>query len=76
VEKQFQDLRSFIQLSSSCQKPDTKAIEALLSPLLADIEAISHAQEAGRRDRDWFAHLSFIGAAGPTIGWVVQVCNF
>jgi len=75
VEKQFRDLRKFIQLSSSCQKPDKKAVDALLPPLLADIEAISRAKEAGRRDRDWFAHLSFIGEAGPTIGWVVQARN-
>jgi adenylyl cyclase-associated protein len=76
VEKQFQDLREFIRLSSSCQKPDTKTIESILSPLLADIEAISRAKEAGRKDRDWYAHLSFIGETGPAVGWVVQVCCF
>ncbi|KAF8232305.1 cyclase-associated protein [Tricholoma matsutake] len=72
VEKQFQNLREFIQLSSSCQKPNAKTNEALLSPLLADIEGISRAKEAGRKDRDWFTHLSFIGESGPAVGWVVQ----
>ncbi|RDB24285.1 Adenylyl cyclase-associated protein [Hypsizygus marmoreus] len=72
IEKQFRDLRGFIRLSSSCQKPDQKTIESLLTPLQADIEVISRAKEANRKDRDWFTHISFLSEAGPSIGWVVN----
>jgi adenylyl cyclase-associated protein len=73
VEKQFKELRGFINLSSSCQKPEQKTIENLLTPLHGSIEAISRAKEANRRDRDWFTHLSFIGEAAASVGWVVTV---
>ncbi|GLB35392.1 putative cyclase-associated protein [Lyophyllum shimeji] len=72
VEKQFKDLRDLIHLSASCQKPDQKTIENLLTPLQNGIEVITRAKEANRKERDWFTHISFLGEAGPHVGWVVN----
>ncbi|KAF8061566.1 adenylate cyclase associated N terminal-domain-containing protein [Lyophyllum atratum] len=71
IDKQFKDLRGFIHLSATCQKPDQKTIESLLTPLQAGIEVITRAKEANRKERDWFTHISFLGEAGPHVGWVV-----
>ena len=60
-------------MAGSCQKPDQKTVDGLLSPLQASIEAISRAKEANRRDRDWLNHLTLIGEGGPSVGWVVSV---
>ncbi|KAF8894701.1 cyclase-associated protein [Infundibulicybe gibba] len=72
VEKQYKDLRAFLRLVGLCQQPDPKALEELLTPLQADIEAISRAKEANRKERDWFTHLTFIGEGAPSVGWVVS----
>jgi len=65
-------LREFIHLSATCQKPDQKTIESLLTPLQAGIEVITRAKEANRKERDWFTHISFLGEAGPHVGWVIN----
>ncbi|KAF5386785.1 hypothetical protein D9615_001875 [Tricholomella constricta] len=72
IEKQFKDLRGFIHLSATCQKPDQKVIESLLTPLQAGIEVIMSAKEANRKERDWFTHITFLGEAGTHVGWVVS----
>ncbi|KAG6831195.1 hypothetical protein H0H92_012335 [Tricholoma furcatifolium] len=72
IENQFKDLRGFIHLSSSCQKPDQKAIEGLLTPLQAGIEVITRAKETNRKERDWFGHIAFLSEAGPHVGWVIS----
>lgn len=72
VEKEYHTLRAFLLVAGSCQKPDQKTVDGLLSPLQASIEAISRAKEANRRDRDWFNHLTLIGEGAPSVGWVVS----
>jgi adenylyl cyclase-associated protein len=74
VEKEFTDLRAFLHMAATCQKPDQKTIESLLGPLQADIEAITRSKEANRKDRDWFTHLTTVGEGSPCVGWVVSVC--
>ncbi|KAG6845183.1 hypothetical protein H0H87_012740 [Tephrocybe sp. NHM501043] len=72
IEKQFQDLRSLIHLSATCQQPDQKTIESLLTPLQAGIEVIMRAKETNRKERDWFGHITFLTEVGPHVGWVVS----
>ncbi|GBE82618.1 Adenylyl cyclase-associated protein [Sparassis crispa] len=70
LEKEFADLRDLLLVAASCKKPDQKAFETLLAPLQKDIEAISRAKEANRKDRDWFTHLSTVAEGAPCVGWV------
>ncbi|KAH9842539.1 cyclase-associated protein [Rhodofomes roseus] len=70
VEKEFQDLRALLLLAANCKKPDQKAFEAFLVPLQKDIEAITRAKEANRKDRDWLNHLSTVAEGGTCVGWV------
>lgn len=73
VEKEFQDLRALLLLAANCKKPDQKAFEALLAPLQKDIENITRAKEANRKDRDWLNHLSAVAEGGTCVGWVTVV---
>ncbi|OBZ75884.1 Adenylyl cyclase-associated protein [Grifola frondosa] len=70
VNQEFRDLRSLLLIAASCNKPDQAGLEKLLAPLQKDIEAISRAKEANRKDRDWFSHLSTIAEGGTCVGWV------
>ncbi|KAJ8509525.1 hypothetical protein ONZ45_g8310 [Pleurotus djamor] len=70
VEKQFQNLRSLLLMAASCQKPDAKIWGEVLSPLQADIEAITRLKEANRKDRTWFTHMSTVSEGAPCVGWV------
>ncbi|EPT06234.1 hypothetical protein FOMPIDRAFT_1110430 [Fomitopsis schrenkii] len=70
IEKEFQDLRSLLLLAANCKRPDQKAFEALLAPLQKDIETITRAKEANRKDRDWLNHLSAVAEGGTCVGWV------
>jgi adenylyl cyclase-associated protein len=62
-----------LKVAASCQKPDQKTLEGLLSPFPQSMEAISRAKEANRRDRDWHSHLTVVAEGAPVIGWVVNV---
>ncbi|KAH9932144.1 cyclase-associated protein [Amylocystis lapponica] len=70
LEKEYLDLREVLLVAAACKKPDQKGFEKLLAPLQKDIEAISRAKEANRKDRDWFNHLSTIAEGGTCVGWV------
>ena len=41
--------------------------------MLKDIEAITRAKEANRKDREWFNHLSTIAEGAGCVGWVTIV---
>ncbi|KAJ7632469.1 adenylate cyclase associated N terminal-domain-containing protein [Roridomyces roridus] len=71
-EKQFQGLRSFLLLSGSCQQPDKEGLDKLLVPIQADIEAITRCKDGGRRDREWFQHISIVGDGGLSVAWIVN----
>ena len=73
MQKQFDILGDFLKVAASCQKPDQKTLEGLLSPFPQSMEAISRAKEANRRDRDWYSHLTVVAEGAPVIGWVVNV---
>lgn len=73
LEKQFEGLRSFLLLSGSCQQPDKEALEKLLVPIQANIEAITRCKDAGRKDRDWFQHITIVGDGGLGVAWIVNV---
>ncbi|TFK88794.1 cyclase-associated protein [Polyporus arcularius HHB13444] len=70
VEQEFRDLRELLLIAGSCKKPEQSEFEKLLGPLQKDIEAISRAKEANRKDREWFNHLSTVAEGAPCIGWV------
>ncbi|KAF8188369.1 cyclase-associated protein [Pholiota molesta] len=72
VQKEFETLGTFLKVVAACQKPDQKALEAVLAPFPAAIEAVSRAKEANRRDREWLSHLTLLGEGAPVIGWVVN----
>ncbi|KAK7014992.1 C-CAP/cofactor C-like domain-containing protein [Favolaschia claudopus] len=72
LEKQFQGLRSFLLLSGSCQQPDKDGLEKLLVPIQADIEAITRCKDAGRKDREWFTHITIVGDGGLGVAWIVN----
>ncbi|KAJ6547406.1 cyclase-associated protein [Mycena capillaripes] len=69
-EKQFDGLRSLLLLSGSCQQPDKEGLEKLLVPVQANIEAITRCKDAGRKDRDWFTHITIVGDGGLAVGWI------
>ena len=75
VEKEFRDLRTLLLLAANCKKPEQKSFEALLSPLQKDIENITRAKEANRKDRDWLNHLSAVAEGASCAGWVTVVCT-
>ncbi|KAI0695433.1 adenylate cyclase associated N terminal-domain-containing protein [Cerioporus squamosus] len=70
VEQEFKDLRELLLIAGSCKKPEQNEFEKLLGPLQKDIEAITRAKEANRKDREWFNHLSTVAEGAPCIGWV------
>ncbi|KAI0668519.1 adenylate cyclase associated N terminal-domain-containing protein [Trametes maxima] len=70
VEQEFKDLRELILTAATCKKPDQAEYEKLLVPLQKDIEAITRAKEANRKDREWFNHLSTVAEGAPCVGWV------
>ncbi|KAI0648265.1 adenylate cyclase associated N terminal-domain-containing protein [Trametes meyenii] len=70
VEQEFKDLRELILIAATCKKPDQAEYEKLLAPLQKDIEAITRAKEANRKDREWFNHLSTVAEGAPCAGWV------
>ncbi|KAF9050661.1 hypothetical protein BDZ89DRAFT_977529, partial [Hymenopellis radicata] len=72
LEKQYKDMRGLLIMSAACRKPDSKEIEALMSPFSADVEAISRLKEANRKDRDWYTHLTVIAEGAIVVGWVIQ----
>ncbi|KAI9056890.1 hypothetical protein FKP32DRAFT_1585029 [Trametes sanguinea] len=70
VEQEFKDLRELLLVAASCKKPEQAEFEKLLAPLQKDIEAITRAKEANRKDREWFNHLSAVAEGAPCVGWV------
>ncbi|KAI1788499.1 cyclase-associated protein [Ganoderma leucocontextum] len=70
VEQEFNDLRKLLLVAASCKQPGQAEFEKLLEPLHKDIEAITRAKEANRKDREWFNHLSTIAEGAPCVGWV------
>ena len=76
VEQEFKDLRELLLIAGSCKKPDQGEFEKLLGPLQKDIEAITHAKETNRKDREWFNHLSTVAEGAPCVGWVTVVGIF
>ncbi|KAI0329833.1 cyclase-associated protein [Cubamyces sp. BRFM 1775] len=70
VEQEFKDLRELLLVAASCKKPEQAEFEKLLTPLQKDIEAITRAKEANRKDREWFNHLSTVAEGAPCIGWI------
>lgn len=44
-------------------------------PLSMDIEAVIHAKEANRKDRDWNNHHTVLAEGVPAVGWVAVVCS-
>ena len=76
VEQEFRDLRELLLVAGSCKKPEQAQFEKLLGPLQKDIEAITHAKETNRKDREWFNHLSTVAEGAPCVGWVTVVGIF
>lgn len=73
IDKQYYDLRGFLHVTACCFKPtNPRTMEALLAPLQSGIEATIRSKEAGRENREWFTHISFIGEAANSVGWVVN----
>ncbi|KAF7322852.1 C-CAP/cofactor C-like domain-containing protein [Mycena chlorophos] len=72
LEKQYQGLRSFLLTSASCRQPDEEGLKKLLSPIQASIESITRCKDAGRKDREWFQHITIVGDGGLAVGWIVN----
>ncbi|KAJ7694213.1 adenylate cyclase associated N terminal-domain-containing protein [Mycena rosella] len=72
LEKQFDGLRALLLLAGSCQQPDKEGVEKLLVPIQANIEAITRCKDAGRKDRDWFQHITIVGDGGLGVAWIVN----
>ncbi|KAF9264741.1 cyclase-associated protein [Marasmius fiardii PR-910] len=72
VERQFKDLRDLLLIVSNCSKPDDTQLKELLAPITANIESISRMKEAGRKDRDWFPHLTVIAEGAQFVVWVAH----
>lgn len=70
VEKEYLKLREVILLAANCKQPDQKALEGVLIPLSKDIEAVIHAKEQFRKDRDWNNHHTMLAEGAPAVGWV------
>ena len=73
VEKEYNDLRELLVIASACKKPDQMQLGKLLETLQKDIEAVTHAKETNRKDRDWFNHLATVAAGATAVGWVAAV---
>ncbi|KAI0811162.1 cyclase-associated protein [Irpex lacteus] len=71
VEKEFIGLRELLEVAGACKQPDKSTLESLLLPLSKDIEAVAHAKEANRKDRDWNNHHTTLAEGAPAVGWVV-----
>ncbi|KAJ7172633.1 adenylate cyclase associated N terminal-domain-containing protein [Mycena filopes] len=71
-EKQFDGLRDLLLLSGSCQQPDKEGIEKLRVPIQAGIESITRCKDAGRKDRDWFQHITIVGDGGLGVAWIAN----
>ncbi|KAJ7752004.1 adenylate cyclase associated N terminal-domain-containing protein [Mycena metata] len=71
-EKQFDGLRDLLLLSGSCQQPDKEGIEKLRVPIQAGIESITRCKDAGRKDRDWFQHITIVGDGGLGVAWIAM----
>ncbi|KAJ3568876.1 hypothetical protein NP233_g5429 [Leucocoprinus birnbaumii] len=72
VSKEYDELRNFLVLVGSCQKPDQETFQELLSPIQKAIEAFSKAKDSYRRERESFGHLQFASEAAVAVGWVVN----
>ncbi|KAJ6546527.1 adenylate cyclase associated N terminal-domain-containing protein [Mycena vulgaris] len=72
LEKQFDGLRALLLLAGSCQQPDKEGLEKLLVPIQANIESITRCKDAGRKDRDWFQHITIVGDGGLCVAWIVN----
>ncbi|KAK7689122.1 hypothetical protein QCA50_007813 [Cerrena zonata] len=70
VEKEYNDLRALILQAAACKKPDDAGFQKLLGPLQKDIQAIVHAKESNRKDRDWFNHLTAVADGASAVAWV------
>ncbi|EGO20989.1 hypothetical protein SERLADRAFT_452131 [Serpula lacrymans var. lacrymans S7.9] len=68
--KELQDLRQLLLIATACKKPDQTAFGTLLKPLQEGIEAVTRAKEAGRKEREWFTHLTVIAEGAVCVGWV------
>lgn len=76
ISKEYEELRNFLVLVGSCQKPDKETAEDLLMPLQKAIEAFSKAKDSNRRERESFGHLQFASEAAVAVAWVAYVRNF
>ncbi len=76
VEKEFIGLRELLEVAGACKQPDKSTLESLLLPLSKDIEAVAHAKEANRKDRDWNNHHTALAEGAPAVGWVVVVSGW
>ena len=73
MDKLFTDTRSLLHMAAFCQKPDQSTYESHLVPIQTDIDAILRLREAGRKDRDWFTHLSAVAESASWAVWVTVV---
>ncbi|EKM55922.1 uncharacterized protein PHACADRAFT_256860 [Phanerochaete carnosa HHB-10118-sp] len=71
VGKEYVKLREVILLAANCKQPDQKDLEGVLIPLSNDIEAVIHAKEEFRKDRDWNLHHTMLAEGAPAVGWAV-----
>lgn len=76
MEKEFLGLRELLEVAGACKQPDKSTLESLLLPLSKDIEAVAHAKEANRKDRDWNNHHTALAEGAPAVGWVVVVSDW
>ncbi|KAF8652694.1 hypothetical protein AX16_004198 [Volvariella volvacea WC 439] len=70
--QQYLNVRKYIHMAASCARPDKETSTNLLNPFTAGIESIMKKKEAGRKEREWYAHMTFIGEGAPLVGWVVN----
>lgn len=73
MEKEYLKLREVLLLAASCKQPDSKSLEGVLVPLSKEIEAVVHAKETNRKDRDWNNHHTVLAEGAPAVGWVAVV---
>ena len=66
-------LREVLLLAASCKQPYQKGLESVLLPLSKEIEAVIHAKETFRKDRDWNNHHTVLAEGAPAVGWVAVV---
>jgi adenylyl cyclase-associated protein len=73
IEKEYYILLDFLKIVGACQKPQQDTLEILMKDFPKAIEAVNRAKEQMRRDREWYAHLTFLCESAPVIAWVVNV---